>query len=148
MGQLMFSWQIFMQHLALYGEAKNIEAMRIRSRAWKKLGRSRWIDSSNAIHGFSVGDTKHAQSKCIEAKLADIAHKMSHQQGYSPGLLFVMLQRHIYFLIILRSWPLHVASSIRLKEKLFSSQRTCRCACIEDRDANNCYHRCQHPSSF
>ena len=53
-------------------KAKNIESMRIRNRAWKKPGFRVWIDSSNVIHEFSIGDTTHAQIKCIDAKLEDI----------------------------------------------------------------------------
>ena len=52
-------------------KAKKIEAMRIRSRARKKPRRGLWIDSSSVINEFSVGDTKHAQSKCIHAKQED-----------------------------------------------------------------------------
>ena len=59
-------------------KAENIQAMRIRNRAWKKPGCHVWIDSSNLIHEFSIGD----------AKLEDIAQKMS-QEEYSPGLHWV-----------------------------------------------------------
>ena len=99
--------------------------MRIRNRAWKC---SVWIDSSNVIHEFFVGDTTHAQSKCIDAKLEDIAQKCHSEGTFQVCIgfhgIFPMLQRKVFSAIILRSWPLHVPSSIQLKEKLFISQRT------------------------
>ena len=55
-------------------EAESIEAIRIKNGACKEPGCSVWIDSSNIIGEFCVGDTMHAQS---DAKLEDIAHKMS-----------------------------------------------------------------------
>ena len=69
-------------------KVENIEAIRIRKRAWKSTGCHVWIDSSNVIYEFYVGDTMHAQSKCFDASLEDIEQKMS-QQEYSPSLHWV-----------------------------------------------------------
>ena len=41
-------------------KAKNIGAMRIGNRAWKKAGCSVWLESSNVIHEFFVRHTTHA----------------------------------------------------------------------------------------
>ncbi|KAI5075882.1 hypothetical protein GOP47_0009958 [Adiantum capillus-veneris] len=66
-------------------EAKSIEAMRIRNKAWKKPGCSWWTDSSNVAHKFSVGDTKHAEDRSINVKLEEISHKLWHH-GHSESL--------------------------------------------------------------
>ncbi|KAI5065602.1 hypothetical protein GOP47_0020297 [Adiantum capillus-veneris] len=69
-------------------EAEIIEAMRVKNKAWRKPGRSFWVASSGKVHSFSVGDTKHAQSKLIYTKLQDLCREMS-QCGYHPNLQWV-----------------------------------------------------------
>ncbi|KAI5070869.1 hypothetical protein GOP47_0015212 [Adiantum capillus-veneris] len=61
-------------------KAKDIEALRIQNRAWKQPGRSLWMASNNLAHEFCVGDSEHVQSKEIDLKLEDIAHKMSQEE--------------------------------------------------------------------
>ncbi|KAI5066600.1 hypothetical protein GOP47_0019224 [Adiantum capillus-veneris] len=73
----------------MHEDARKIEEMRVKNRAWKQPGRSLWIDDcSGDVHSFVAGDTKYAQRKEVEAKLQDIALKIS-QQGYFPTVLLV-----------------------------------------------------------
>ena len=50
-------------------KAKNTEAMRIKTRSWKKPGCSKWVGSSDNNHEFFVKNTNHEQGKYINLKL-------------------------------------------------------------------------------
>jgi pentatricopeptide repeat protein len=62
-------------------DADRVEAMRRKYAVWQDRGNSVWVDASGNAHSFSLGVTRHSQSKAIHAKIKDISLKME-QSGF------------------------------------------------------------------
>ncbi|XP_024524176.1 pentatricopeptide repeat-containing protein At4g33170-like [Selaginella moellendorffii] len=74
--------------LKMWSEQSKIEALRIKSGAWRKAeeGRSWWTDSSSRVHSFIAGDRTHALIEAIEAKVKMVTWRMKQEGLYVADL--------------------------------------------------------------
>lgn len=68
----------------MWEEVQQIQEQRKYAYAWKKPGKA-WMEVSNKVHEFIVGDKTHSHSGLINAKLKRLGMLMK-QEGYVPQL--------------------------------------------------------------
>ncbi|KAH7366514.1 hypothetical protein KP509_18G082100 [Ceratopteris richardii] len=77
-----------------WDEAKRINEMRLKARAWKKPGKA-YVEIKVKVHEFIVGDRTHQDSVNIYEKLRKIKRHMGHI-GYVPYVDLVLENRSYY----------------------------------------------------
>lgn len=76
-----------------HGDARQIQASRLRAQAWKKPGQSWWTDIHGVVHSFVAGDSEHRDMHKILEKVDNLVAKMK-KAGYTPHLGSVLRDVH------------------------------------------------------
>lgn len=102
-------------------EAKQTQALRVKSRAWKQPGWSQWTDKNGIAHVFVVGDQGHSDSLAIYTNLEHFQLILEHERCIRDprGVLRNVNEEQKMYLL---SWRELFGNCARLPEKQLSNQ--------------------------